>query len=134
MTLARPSRETRPVHRHVGTLLGLERELQGRWQTQNFSIRVGDAWRDQHGSVVLERDQGFVEQSVDGRHQREAVVGVKALAGVRIAPALNVRRAQSLTHPATGNRAALLPARENSLPETALPATGLDQSLPRRSA
>ena len=75
----------------------------------------GESVREEHRSVLCDRDEAGVERRIEMRRQQQAVEDVEALCiRAAVGPGLDVARAQELGHPEAGDRATAIPVLEQA--------------------
>ena len=83
----RTKRKALPMHAQIVFLLLLQDHAQRDWQPQEFAMPPQQRGGTQHGAIIRKADQAAIKQGIQGRDQRQAIMGGGQAAADRWHPA-----------------------------------------------
>ena len=123
----RTKRKTLPMHAQIIFLLLLQGHAQGGRQTKEVTMPPQQRGGTQHGAIIRKADQASIEQGIQGRDQRQAVMGIKPLLISSPLPGQGMRCTQNRLKIATRDSTFPIPQCEQFVPISALAEPGLAQ-------
>ena len=115
------------MHAQIIFLFFPQNDTQRSRQTDEFTMPPQQRGGAQHGAIISKADQAPIEQGIQGRDQRQTIMGIKALLISGSLPGQRMRSTQNRLKIAPRYRTFSIPQCEQFVPISALAEPGLAQ-------
>ena len=115
------------MHAQIIFLFFPQNDTQRSRQTDEFTMPPQQRGGAQHGAIISKADQAPIEQGIQGRDQRQTIMGIKALLISGSLPGQRMRSTQNRLKIAPRYRTFSIPQCEQFVPIPALATPGLAQ-------